>query len=361
MVGPKRNQVVAFGFPQDPASSSLRSSSVTTPASSTKSRRKVRPDRATLPNKGIAEQDLSHQASRGMIETHNDTSVQEAMRARGEEYHKRVHRMTQEYSKIRGQPPPNPQDMTEEELQTYKRKQQIMKAVFESQLENAKALYQPPIAFHTMLCGTGDMKQLGTLDPVGKSQRSDGEEHTDESLRFRPNTHLKDFPIIQVACGGLHNLALHADGRHLFSWGVNDTGPLGRITLDAEKHPGTDQMEHTAKPVDTPPNMGHIVKVAAGDCSSIAITLKGKVYTWGSYRDKEAKEFCDVEERGPDSYTLMRGKKIIGFQIRNTKPIQVHMPPNTFVEDVACGEAFNAVRTSGLDLLTWGYSEVGGK
>ncbi len=35
--------------------------------------------------------------------------------------------------------------------------------------------------------------------------------------------------VLQIACGGMHTVALLEDGR-IFSWGVNDEGALGRET-----------------------------------------------------------------------------------------------------------------------------------
>lgn len=46
------------------------------------------------------------------------------------------------------------------------------------------------------------------------------------------HTHVWVLPmpqVLQIACGGMHTVALLEDGR-IFSWGVNDEGALGRET-----------------------------------------------------------------------------------------------------------------------------------
>ena len=107
--------------------------------------------------------------------------------------------------------------------------------------------------------GSGDCGQLGL-----------GEEVLERS---RPGkiAYFDDLNIVQVACGGLHNLALSQSGK-VYSWGCNDQKALGRE--GAEMSPG---------PVEGLKN-AFIVKVAAGDSVSVALTDKGRVFAWGTFR-----------------------------------------------------------------------------
>ena len=82
-----------------------------------------------------------------------------------------------------------------------------------------------------------------------------------------------DKNIVQVACGGLHNLALGADGK-VYSWGCNDQKALGR-----------EGNEMTPGLVEGFKNQ-YIVKVAAGDSVSVALSSNGKVFSWGTFRVK---------------------------------------------------------------------------
>ncbi|CAM9560780.1 unnamed protein product, partial [Discosporangium mesarthrocarpum] len=69
-----------------------------------------------------------------------------------------------------------------------------------------------------MVCGNGDCGQLG----FGM------EEDADMNIKVpRVLTGLNEEKITMVACGGISNAAITADGR-VFSWGANDEGTLGR-------------------------------------------------------------------------------------------------------------------------------------
>ena len=65
--------------------------------------------------------------------------------------------------------------------------------------------------------GTGDMGQLGLGDD-------------EDGIMVCQRPHPLDafgLPVCVVACGGMHSLAITDDGG-VWSWGVNDDGPLGR-------------------------------------------------------------------------------------------------------------------------------------
>lgn len=84
--------------------------------------------------------------------------------------------------------------------------------------------------------------------------------------------------ILQIVCGGMHTLALTADGL-VYSWGVNDEGALGRQAhrddAGSENYPGR---------VDFPSN-DRMVQISAGDSHSVALSSTGEVFAWGSFRD----------------------------------------------------------------------------
>lgn len=53
---------------------------------------------------------------------------------------------------------------------------------------------------------------------------------TSTHLTERPRLgHSACLQVLQIACGGMHTVALTEDGQ-IFSWGVNDEGALGRET-----------------------------------------------------------------------------------------------------------------------------------
>ena len=99
--------------------------------------------------------------------------------------------------------------------------------------------------------------------------------------------------VVQLACGGMHNIALTHDNK-LLTWGVNDDKALGRETNwegdddddDDDDDAGLDPQESTPAEVDfsaldKKPNF---VQVAATNSASFALTGDGYVYGWGTFR-----------------------------------------------------------------------------
>ena len=80
--------------------------------------------------------------------------------------------------------------------------------------------------------------------------------------------------IVKIAAGQGHSLALTGDGI-VYTWGRNDTGQLGNNAT-------TDAMLPVAVTVTgTPMNNKTIVEIASGARHSLAIDSNGKVYAWG--------------------------------------------------------------------------------
>ncbi len=67
--------------------------------------------------------------------------------------------------------------------------------------------------------------------------------------------------IVAIAAGGLHNLALRADGT-ISGWGDNSKGQI-----------------------NVPPGLTNAVAIAAGDYHSLALRADGTVAVWGAYAD----------------------------------------------------------------------------
>lgn len=141
------------------------------------------------------------------------------------------------------------------------------------------------------LFGSGDCGQLG----LGEDALS----------ADTPILHpfFSDKQIIQIAAGGLHSLALSADGR-VFSWGCND-----------EKALGHDQPEFTVGMVE---GLGQqkITQIACGDSISAALSSDGSVWTWGTFRDSKgllghsAHAQVDFQER-PCKMESLQKEKIV--------------------------------------------------
>jgi regulator of chromosome condensation len=69
----------------------------------------------------------------------------------------------------------------------------------------------------------------------------------------------------------------------VWSWGINDNAALGRDTTGQDVE--TEELEAQPLPVQDLDQQGfRAVRVAAGDSISLAISDKGEVRAWGSFR-----------------------------------------------------------------------------
>ena len=83
-------------------------------------------------------------------------------------------------------------------------------------------------------------------------------------------------PILSIATGALHSLALDRSGR-VWAWGANEGGQLGRDPLTTR----CGRMLCSARPLRVP-GLGRMVAIAAGDMHSLALDAQGQVWTWGA-------------------------------------------------------------------------------
>jgi alpha-tubulin suppressor-like RCC1 family protein len=82
--------------------------------------------------------------------------------------------------------------------------------------------------------------------------------------------YFQDVPIVQIACGEAHSIALDRWGR-LFAFGWNQLGQLGVGKV-------SDNQQYRIHLVK---NLPPIRCVYSGAIFSMSISLEGKVYTWG--------------------------------------------------------------------------------
>lgn len=102
-----------------------------------------------------------------------------------------------------------------------------------------------------------------------------GQVSTDNSNTYVENpvqvAGLTGAPVVSVASGGYHTLALRSDGTVL-AWGMNGNGELGD---------GSTSWDHGIGPVQVRSLTG-IVAVAAGYWHSVALKNDGTVWAWGA-------------------------------------------------------------------------------
>ena len=117
--------------------------------------------------------------------------------------------------------------------------------------------------------GSSECDQLGLGD--GEAFGYEIKKARKPKLELSPGVPLLK-PIVQIACGGMHTVALASNGI-LLSWGNNDDGALGRTGP-----------ENTPLRVDGALNIP-VDGVTCGDCHTVAYnTEANKVYFWGCYK-----------------------------------------------------------------------------
>jgi len=173
--------------------------------------------------------------------------------------------------------------------------------------------------------------------------------------RPRYNELLSKHDIVRVATGGMHVLALTKDNR-ILSWGVNDSGALGRDTSEAKvktrdvdaDDSDSDSEDETGGLIDleaTPiaisdkhfPPDTTFVDIAAGDSCSFALTTEGAVYGWGTFRKNEG---------------------IMGFQTKDDVAyFPVYIEGMAKATQIACGTNHVFALTTDGHVYAWGNGQ----
>lgn len=154
----------------------------------------------------------------------------------------------------------------------------------------------PSHRVEVLVCGEGENAELG----LGPEKKATGVKRPRLNTLLDVNT----VGVVQVACGGMHAVALTHDHR-IYTWGVNDQGALGRDTTwegglrdidtgsnsddEDDDESGLNPFESTPAAIDHSafPEGTRFAQVAAGDSCSFALTTTGLVYGWGTFRANE--------------------------------------------------------------------------
>lgn len=149
--------------------------------------------------------------------------------------------------------------------------------------------------------GEGSSGELG----LG-SKRVNGKKPIDvKRPRLNENLAAQSVGVVQIACGGMHAVALTKNNK-ILTWGVNDQGALGRDTnwdgglRDMDNADGSDSEDDDddtginpseSTPIEVPADGfapgTKFVQVAASDSASFALTEDGRVYGWGTFRSSD--------------------------------------------------------------------------
>eukprot|EP00282_Hemiselmis_andersenii_P027867 CAMPEP_0169481050 /NCGR_PEP_ID=MMETSP1042-20121227/29901_1 /TAXON_ID=464988 /ORGANISM="Hemiselmis andersenii, Strain CCMP1180" /LENGTH=1508 /DNA_ID=CAMNT_0009595757 /DNA_START=54 /DNA_END=4578 /DNA_ORIENTATION=- len=221
------------------------------------------------------------------------------------------------------------------------------------------------------VCGSGELGRLGLghLAPAP----------TPMELRFFSVQQVK---ICSIACGIAHTLAL-TDDRRVYAWGDGTWGNTGISSSPEVKEP----LElHSLAASET-------VKIEAGGFHSAAITMDGKLLTWGKNSNGQLGQgTVSVCEESPKKVESVGGNYVMDVSLgRNHTVILVQStPPNIFscgmnangqlghkdyvdrcdpspimelddrsIISIGTGSAHTAVISQFGDLLTWGNGRNG--
>lgn len=217
-----------------------------------------------------------------------------------------------------------------------------------------KRINQAPTApLDVFVFGEGTAGELG----LG-SVRVNGKAPVDvKRPRLNHNLSAKDVGVVDIACGGMHAVALTKDNR-IFTWGVNDQAALGRNTAweggfvdegknedsqsesdDANGDTGLNPNESTPGEINTE-NVEPETKfsqVAACDSATFALTEEGKVYGWGTFRASDG---------------------ILGFSEKTLlQTIPVLLPDVKDIKQLACGSNHVLALDAKGKVLAWGCGQ----
>ncbi|XP_063708590.1 regulator of chromosome condensation [Culicoides brevitarsis] len=172
---------------------------------------------------------------------------------------------------------------------------------------------RPTVAGNLLVCGQGDVGQLGLGEDVMEKSRP----------ALLPD--VKN--VVDVAAGGMHSIVLTKEGE-LYSFGCNDEGALGRDTSE-------EGSEFNCTKLKLP---GKVVKVSAGDSHTACLLEDGRVFAWGSFRDSHGN---------------------MGLTLEGNKKEPVHIVPDMTCVDIASGADHLVILTQAGKIFTVGCAEQG--
>ncbi|GIL46953.1 hypothetical protein Vafri_3821 [Volvox africanus] len=156
---------------------------------------------------------------------------------------------------------------------------------------------------------------------------------------------LEGVVFCQVACGGMHTVALSEDGL-IYSWGVNDEGALGRKTSGTcwEKEPDNAKTDSFVPCQAHLPNGMKAVQIVAGDGFTFALGADDRLYGCGFFKD----------EVGALSGFTPKAKMLGLFTM-----IWEPESSRDRIKQLACGARHAVFLTYRGDVYTWGSGSQG--
>ena len=185
------------------------------------------------------------------------------------------------------------------------------------------------------------------------------------------NVTIEDYngKIIDISCGTVHNLALTEDGK-VFSWGSFQGGQLGlssEFLLNENQKKTKDKEMYLSKPTLIPLFRKEdikIKKISCGEAHSLALTEKGKVYSWGFGSNGQlGLGFC--EDSFEPGQGLLKSRIFEPQLINNFKDYSKTMTNvsnyncnNIKIKDIQCGKTFSLFINTTNNLYACGINDL---
>jgi len=112
--------------------------------------------------------------------------------------------------------------------------------------------------------------------------------------------------IIAVAAGGDHCLAVTADGK-VYSWGRGECGQLGHGKRSSERIPDTEPLPRRIMSL----RKQRVIAVAAGGLHSLAVTADGLVWSWGAAGEGKLGHGTEDNQMRPKKIKELTGQRIV--------------------------------------------------
>ncbi|KAJ3893140.1 regulator of chromosome condensation 1/beta-lactamase-inhibitor protein II, partial [Lentinula edodes] len=218
-------------------------------------------------------------------------------------------------------------------------------------LPNTPATLRPGL--HLFIWGTNNYGQLGLGENTTEYPRPKRHIWAERKMSEGVFGLEPGAGIVSIAAGGMHTLLLDEKGT-IWSAGVNDDAALGRITEGVRnpEHPGSyldkDELSSNFHPVQALIDEGfRAVRVVAGDNVSAAVSDRGELRIWGTFRDHE----------GQNLFANKTSRQFLPVPILNfTRKVAGVIEK---VTSIACGDNHIVVLTTHGNVYTWGMSEDG--
>ncbi|XP_063931647.1 regulator of chromosome condensation-like isoform X2 [Zophobas morio] len=207
---------------------------------------------------------------------------------------------------------------------------------------NIKCVQVDPGALHTaFLTKDGKLYTCGVNDQGALGRKTTNNEEDE----YMPKLVNLDCKIISVACGDSHTLALSEDGV-VYQWG-NYRGTFGTYGIFYDNINDTSCIIEPQVILDLSPT-DQVVQIACGQSHSLALTRRGRVYTWGCHEGGLLGRFGERVSLRNNRYKAL-----------SLKPMQLSFKQNPVIVAIYAGGICSWAKSSKGAIFGWGINLTG--